>query len=230
MKVYLLTLFPEIFQGILTQSILKRARDKKLLKVKIINIRDFAQGTHKTVDDSPYGGGKGMVMKVDVLYRALSSIKPKPFTILLSASGEKYNQQTAKEFSKHKSIALICGHYEGIDERIEKYTDNVISIGDYILTGGEIPAMVIIDSITRLIPGVIQKNSLTEESFSNIGNLKLKIENLLEYPQYTRPENFKGQKVPPILLSGNHLKIKKWREEQSLKRTRKFRPDLLNLK
>ncbi|MEK7581331.1 MAG: tRNA (guanosine(37)-N1)-methyltransferase TrmD [Patescibacteria group bacterium] len=220
MKVYLLTLFPEIFQGILTQSIAKRAQDKKLLKVKIINIRDFAQGPHKTVDDTPYGGGKGMVMKVDVLYRALSSIKPKPFTVLLSASGEKYNQQTAKEFSKHKSIALICGHYEGVDERIERYTDKVISTGDYILTGGEIPAMVIIDSITRLIPGVIQKDSLIEESFSEPSTM-------LEYPQYTRPENFKDQKVPSILLSGNHLKIKKWREEQSLKRTKKLRPDLL---
>ncbi len=220
MKVYLLTLFPEIFQGILTQSIAKRAQDKKLLKVKIINIRDFAQGPHKTVDDTPYGGGKGMVMKVDGLYRALSSIKPKPFTVLLSASGEKYNQQTAKEFSKHKSIALICGHYEGVDERIERYTDKVISTGDYILTGGEIPAMVIIDSITRLIPGVIQKDSLIEESFSEPSTM-------LEYPQYTRPENFKDQKVPSILLSGNHLKIKKWREEQSLKRTKKLRPDLL---
>ncbi len=228
MKIYVLTLFPQTVNSFFKESIIKRAIAKKIIDLQIINIRDFAKGAHKSVDDKPYGGGKGMLLKVDVLYLALSSIKPKPYTILLSASGNKYNQRLAAKLSTNKSLAIICGHYEGIDARIEQYVDDIISIGDYVLTGGEIAAAAVVDSVVRLLPGVINPKSTKEESFSDIENLKFKIENSLEYPQYTRPENFKGRKVPKILLGGNHKEIEKWRKLQSTKRTKKFRPDLLS--
>ena len=221
MTFHILTLFAEMFEGVFSQSILKRARDLKKLKIEVVNIRNFAGDKHKTVDDKPYGGGKGMVMKVDVLVKALESIKGKPYSILFSASGEKYTQKSARTLAKKSQIALICGHYEGTDARIEKFVDKTYSIGDFILTGGEIAAMAIVDSTTRLIPKVIHPESLKSESF------EIK-KTLLEYPQYTKPEEFRGLKVPKILLSGNHRQIERWRSAEALKKTKKNRPDLLN--
>lgn len=219
MTIWILTLFPEFFKTPAEHSILKRAISKKLVTIKLVNIRDFAKDARKTVDDTPYGGGAGMVMKVDVLHRALSSIKPKPHVILLSATGRKYTQKLARELTVHKNIALICGHYEGVDARIEKYVDDIVSIGDYILTGGEIPALVLVDSIIRLIPGAINSESSKNESFEN---------GILEHPQYTRPEIFKKQSVPKILLSGNHEKIELWRTKKSKEITTKYRPELFH--
>lgn len=218
MTFHILTLFPESFESIFSKSIIKRAVDKKIVKIKFINPRDFSPDKHKTVDDKPYGGGKGMVLKVDIVIKALESIKPKPYTILLSASGKKYTQKTAQKLTEKREIALVCGHYEGSDARIEHFVDEVISIGDFVMTGGEIAAMAIIDTVTRLLPGAITEESLDWESFKN---------NLLEYPQYTRPEEFRSLKVPKILLSGNHRKIADWRKKEAVKRTGKFRPDLL---
>jgi tRNA (guanine37-N1)-methyltransferase len=209
-----------MFDNILKSSILKRAGDKKLISTRIINLKDFAKDKHKTVDDNPYGGGAGMVLKVDVIYKALKSIKPKPYTILLSASGKKYTQKKAINFSKKDSIAIICGHYEGVDARVENFVDEAVSIGDFILTGGEIASMVIIDSVSRLKSGVISSESVKNESFSGP-------ENLLEYPQYTKPSEFKNLKVPKILLSGNHAKIDAWRRQEAIKITKKNRPELL---
>lgn len=219
MTIYILTLFPQIFKGVFDQSIIKRAKEKNLIKIKVINLRDFAKGPYKKVDDKPYGGGRGMILKADIVVKALESIKPKPYSVLLSAAGKKYSQKHALSLANKKSLALICGHYEGIDTRVENFVDDVLSIGDFVLTGGEIAAMTITDSITRLIPGVIAKESLSEESFSYSVSL--------EFPQYTRPEVFRNLKVPKILLSGNHKEIRNWRKVQSAKRTKKFRPDLL---
>lgn len=209
-----------MFTSVFEKSIIKRAQEKNLIKINYLNLRGWGLGRHKQVDDTPYGGGQGMVMKVDVIVEALKTVKPKPYVVLLSASGKKYNQQTAKMLSQKKNIAIICGHYEGIDARTEEYADIVLSTGDYVLTGGEIPAMAIVDSITRLIPGTISKISVQNESFTNTGNY-------LEYPQYTKPEIFENKRVPKVLLSGNHANIEKWREKKSLERTKKFRPDLL---
>ena len=218
---HVLTLFPEIFEGVFSSSILKRAIQKNLLKINIINIRDFAQNSHKTVDDKPYGGGRGMILKVDVVERALESISASvEHTILLAPSGKKYDQKKASELSAKNSVALTCGHYEGVDARVEHFVDEVISLGDFVLTGGEIAAMAIIDSVARLVHGVIKKESLLSESFSPATSL-------LEYPHFTRPEEFRGLKVPKVLLSGNHAKIAKWRQEQAIKRTQKLRPDLI---
>ena len=227
MKVYILTLFPEMFSGVFQKSILKRALDKKLLEINLINIRDFATNRHKTVDDTPYGGGRGMILKVDIVIKALESIKPKPYSILLSAGGKKFNQHMAKQFSGKNSLALICGHYEGVDVRVEKFVDTVITVGDFVLTGGEIAAMAIVDSTTRLIPGVIHPDSLKTESFARSINHQQSTINLLEYPQYTKPTDFRGLKVPKVLISGNHQQIEKWRKEASQKVTRKYRKDLL---
>ncbi len=221
MNIHVITLFPEIFDQILSSSILKKARAKKLIKINLINPRSFATDKHKTVDGKPYGGGAGMVLKVDILNKALAGIHPKPYTILLAASGKKYTHKNARDLAKKKNIALICGHYEGVDARIEKYVDEIFSIGDYVLTGGEIPAMVLIDSVTRFIPGVINPKSPQDESFEK---------GLLEYPQFTRPEVYNGDPVPSVLLGGNHEEIQKWRHEESLKRTKQFRPDLLQTK
>lgn len=224
MKIDILTLFPKMFEGFLNESLISRAQKKNILKIKVWDLRKFATDKHRTVDDSPYGGGPGMVMKVDVIDRALEKIKSKnlkakPYTLLLTPQGKKFDQKMALSLSQYSNLILICGHYEGYDERIRQLVDLEISIGDYILTGGEIPAMAVIDAITRLIPGVVGKmQSLKEESFS---------QGLLEYPQYTRPEEYKGIKVPKVLLSGNHKKIAQWRKTQALKKTKKQRPDLL---
>ncbi len=226
MKISVITLFPEVFDPILNSSILKRAQKKGLVEFELINLRDFGEGRHQVVDDKPYGGGVGMVFKADILTKALKSILKiknlKLKIILMSASGTPYRQSRAQEFSKLDHLIIVCGHYEGVDQRfIDKYVDEEICVGDYVLTGGEIPAMAIVDSITRLIPGVLKPEATINESFSM---------NLLEHPQYTRPEDFEGAKVPEVLLSGNHGKVDKWRAKMSLKKTQKFRPDLLTQK
>ncbi len=224
MKISIITLFPEVFKPILNTSILLRAQKKGLIEFELINLRGFGTGKHKIVDDRPYGGGVGMILRADILAKAVNSIvkntKKQPFIILTSASGKLYKQQVAQKFSKLEHIVIVCGHYEGVDQRFtDKFVSEEISIGDYILTGGEIPAMVITDSITRLIPEVLEKpEAIENESFS---------QGLLEYPQYTRPGEFEGKQVPEVLLSGNHGEIKKWRAQKSLEKTKKIRPDLL---
>lgn len=215
MKINFLTIFPKMFDSYLHESILKRAQAKKLVSFNVLDLRDFATDKHKTTDDKPYGGGPGMVMKVEPIYKALKTIKKdkKTRVILLSAKGKTFTQKEAKRLSKYKNLVLICGRYEGVDERVAKYlVDEEISIGNYVLTGGELPAMVVADTITRLIPGVIKAESLAEESYSEIGNRKSQIANQ-EYPQYTRPEEFMKWKVPEILLSGDHKKINDWRKK-----------------
>ncbi len=219
MQFDVLTLFPEMF-NILNESIIGRAQEKELININLVNIRDFSKDKHKKVDDTPYGGGAGMVMQADVVYDAYKSVaNDKAKVIYLTPQGKKLNQKKVEELSKEKHLILLCGHYEGIDQRvIDKIVDEETSIGDYVLTGGEIPAMVLIDSVSRYVKGVLKDDSIKEESFSN---------NLLEYPQYTRPEVFEGQSVPEILLTGNHKEIDKWRKEQSLKMTLEKRPDIL---
>lgn len=224
MTISILTLFPEMFEGPFNHSIIKRAVDKKLIEITYINIRDFGIGKHKVVDDKPYGGGVGMLMRVEVVDKALDYAKKnkrskKVLAILLDPQGKKFTQKEAKRLTKYNHLILVCGRYEGIDERIRDLVDEELSIGDYVLTGGEIPAMVVTDTIIRLLPKVLGKDeSSRTESFQ---------ENLLEYPQYTRPKVYKNKKVPKILLSGNHEEIQKWRKEEALKRTRKRRPDLI---
>jgi tRNA (guanine37-N1)-methyltransferase len=220
MKIDILTIFPEMFEGPFRESMIKRAENKKLVKIKIHDLRVWAEDKHKTVDDKPFGGGPGMVMKAEVIDKALKALKTdKTRVVLLTPQGKTFKQKIAKKLSELKHIILICGHYEGFDERIREHlVDEEISIGDYVLTGGEIPAMVVVDAMVRLIPGVVgKKESLKEESFS---------QGLLEYPQYTRPADYKEWKVPEVLLSGDHEKIKKWRKEQAEKRTKLKRPDL----
>ena len=220
MKFDILTLFPEMFETV-KQSIIGKAIEKDLIQINLINIRDFSLDKHKKVDDTPYGGGAGMVMMPDVVYRAYLSIKDRENAkvIYLSPKGKTLNQKKVESLSKEKHLILLCGHYEGIDQRvIDEIVDEEISIGDYVLTGGELPAMVLVDSVSRYIEGVLKDESIKEESFSN---------GLLEYPQYTRPEIFLDKKVPEVLLSGHHENIRKWREEQSLKITKQNRPDLL---
>ncbi|MCL5675801.1 MAG: tRNA (guanosine(37)-N1)-methyltransferase TrmD [Patescibacteria group bacterium] len=222
----LLTLFPEVFSGVFDHSIIKRARASKLISINFVNIRDFSTDKHHSVDDHPYGGGAGMVMRVDVIDKAIEKSKfknqkskIKERIILLDPRGKKYNQAAAKRLSKYDHLILICGHYEGVDNRVNKLVDESISVGDYVLTGGEIPAMVIVDSVSRLLPGVLKKLEATaNESF------QLPI---LEYPQYTKPQVYKRWAVPKILLAGNHKKIVQWRYEQAVKITKKLRPDLL---
>ena len=222
MKFDVLTLFPESFEPI-KQSILGRALEKNLISLNLINIRDFSKDKHKKVDDTPYGGGAGMIIRPDVVYDAYKSIKDENAKVIyMSPQGNVLNQKKVESLSKEKHLILLCGHYEGIDQRvIDEIVDEEISIGDYVLTGGEIPAMVLIDSVSRYVEGVLTKESIKEESFSN---------NLLEYPQYTRPETFLDKKVPEVLLSGHHENIRKWREEQALKNTYQKRPDLLKNK
>lgn len=218
MKIDVLTLFPEIFTGPLDVSIIRRAREKGLLDIQIHNLRDFSKEKHKKVDDYPYGGGPGMVIKPDVICEAIASL-PDGYVIYLSPQGKVLNQNLACELAKKERIIFLCGHYEGIDERAKGYIDLEVSIGDYITTGGEIPCLVVIDVIARLIPGVLgNPESLKDESFSG---------GYLEGPQYTRPYEFRGEKVPDILLSGHHKKIEIWRKEQALEKTRKLRADLL---
>ena len=219
MKIDIITLFPNLFKSVFSESLISRAQKNKICEIEIHNLRNWTQDKHKTVDDRPFGGGPGMVMKVDILDKALKSF-PKGYKILLTPQGKLFNQKIAKKLAKEKNLILICGHYEGFDERIRDLVDEEISIGDYVLTGGEIPAMAVLDCVVRLLPGVVGKEaSLEEESFS-VG--------LLEYPQYTRPENYQGKKVPEILLSGNHAKITKWRTEEAKKRTKKRRPELIS--
>jgi len=220
MKFDVLTLFPEMFDN-LKQSIIGRAQEKELIEINTTNIRDFSKNKHKKVDDTPYGGGAGMVMMPDVVYDAYQSVKTdKAKVIYMSPQGKKLDQKKVEDLSKESHLIILCGHYEGIDQRvIDKIVDEEISIGDYVLTGGEIPAMVLIDSVSRYVKGVLKEDSIKEESFSN---------GLLEYPQYTRPEVFEGKKVPEVLLSGNHQNIDKWRKEKSLEITKLKRPDLLN--
>lgn len=219
MQFNVLTLFPEMFEPI-KQSIIGKASEKGIVDINLINIRDFSKDKHKKVDDTPYGGGAGMVIRPDVVYDAYTSISSKNAKVIfLSPQGKKLDQQKVIELSKQENIILICGHYEGIDQRvIDEIVDEEISIGDYVLTGGELPAMVLIDSVSRYIDGVLTKESINEESFSN---------NLLEYPQYTRPEEFLGKRVPEVLISGHHENIHKWRQEKSVEITSKKRPDLL---
>ena len=222
MKFDVLTLFPEMFKS-LEESIIGKAKEKNLIDINLINIRDFSKDKHKKVDDTPYGGGAGMVMKADVVYDAFKSIKQDNAKVIyLTPQGKTLNQKKVEELSKESHLILLCGHYEGIDQRvIDKIVDEEISIGDYVLTGGEIPAMVLIDSVSRYIEGVLSKDSTKEESFSN---------GMLEYPQYTRPEVFENEKVPEILLTGHHENIEKWRRKKAIEITYKKRPNLLKNK
>jgi tRNA (guanine37-N1)-methyltransferase len=253
MLIDVLTLFPEMFSGPFNASIIKRAVEKGLVEINIHNLRDWGIGKHRQVDGRPYGGGVGMILRVDVIVKAIEEIKkgnqeirksgnqvsqspdkpspitrlPDPLTVLLTPQGKLFNQKKAWTLSKLNRLILVCGHYEGFDERAKNFVDEEISIGNYVLTGGEIPAMVLTDSIVRLIPGVLEKpEALEQESFQplTINHQSLN----LEFPQYTRPVSFRSLNVPTILLSGDHQKIKKWREEQALKKTRKKRPDLIN--
>lgn len=219
MKFDVLTLFPEMFNN-LKQSIIGRAQEKELIDINLVNIRDFSTNKHKKVDDTPYGGGAGMVMMPNIVYSAYNSVKEENAKVIyMSPQGKTLNQKKVEALAKHEHLIILCGHYEGIDQRVlDKIVDEEISIGDYVLTGGELPAMVLIDSVSRYIEGVLKKASIKEESFSN---------GLLEYPQYTRPEIFEGEKVPEILLSGHHEKIDEWRKQKSLEITKKKRPDLL---
>jgi len=221
MKIDVLTLFPAMFAGPLDESIVKRAREAKLLDLKIHNLRDWTHDRHKTVDDRPFGGGPGMLLKVEPLFEAIESLqRENTKVILLSPGGRKFSQEIARELAQEKDLLLVCGSYEGFDERVrEALADDELSIGDYVLTNGALPAMVVIDAVARLLPGVLgDDESSRDESFSA---------GLLEYPQYTRPAEFRGMKVPDVLLSGNHAEIEKWRCEQAKLRTEKQRPDLL---
>lgn len=226
MKISILTLFPEMFEGPFDYSIIKNAIDKKEIDIEFINIRDFGIGKHKVVDDKPYGGGYGMILRVDVIDAAIAKTKDKNLdtkkqkVVLLSPHGKTFNQRKALELSNLKHLILICGRYEGIDERAKKFIDEELSIGDFVVTGGEIPAMLVTDAVARLIGGVLKEEVTGTESFSPY----------LEYPQYTKPSNYKNFKVPVILLSGNHGKIKDWRDNESFKTTARLRPDLLNPK
>ncbi len=220
MKFTVLTLFPEMFEPI-KHSIIQRANKNGLIDINLVNIRDFSKDKHKHVDDTPYGGGAGMIIRPDVVYDAYNSVKDKDAKVIyLSPKGQLLNQEKVKELSKEKHLILLCGHYEGIDQRVlDDVVDEEISIGDYVLTGGELPTMVLIDSVSRYVQGVLSKDSISEETFSN---------NLLEYPQYTRPEIFRGKEVPEVLTSGNHQKINEWRNKQSLIETYLKRPDIMS--
>lgn len=228
-NVYILTLFPQMFSGVLGASILGRAIERGIIRVKLVDIRDFTHDAHKTADDYPYGGGPGMVMKPEPVYEAVDAVKEeiagsgsqeRPCVCLMTPQGELFCDRMARELAGFSNLVLICGHYEGFDERVRYLADREISIGDYVLTGGEIPAMVVLDAVARHVPGVLGSEESTKtESFSD---------GLLEGPQYTRPPEYRGLKVPEILLSGDHEKIRRWRRKQALKRTLERRPDLLD--
>ena len=218
MKIDILTLFPEMFDGFLGTSIIKRAREMGSVDIKVHNFRDYSTDKHGRVDDYPYGGGAGMVLMCEPIFRAIEDIRTEDsLVIMLSPGGRVFKQSVAVELSKRKHIILLCGHYEGFDERIKTIVDMELSIGDYVLTGGEVPSMVITDAITRLIPGVITSDSLDSESFND---------GLLDYPNYTRPEVFRGMKVPDVLLSGHHKNIEKYRQEEKIRLTKENRSDL----
>ena len=227
MLIDILTLFPEMFAGPFDSSIIKRAREKGLLDINLVNIRDFTHDKHRIVDDYPFGGGAGMVMKPEPIFEAVEAItwctgEPKVKVLLLCPQGQAFNQEKAKELAGESHLLLICGHYEGVDERVKEImVDEEISIGDFVLTGGELPAMMVVDAVSRLIPGVLgEEESFVRDSF---------YDGFLEHPHYTRPREFAGINVPEVLLSGDHEKIRKWRRKMSLLRTLKRRPDLLNL-
>ncbi len=219
MKIDILTLFPEMFEGFINTSIIKRAIEKEKVTINLINFRDYSPLNNKQVDDTPYGGGSGMILRCEPIFECLDSLDTsEAYIILLSPEGTKYKQSVAKRLLEHKHLIIICGHYEGFDERIKTRVDEVISIGDYILTGGEIPAMAITDSITRLIPGVITNKSLLNESFND---------SLLDYPTYTKPAEYRGLKVPDVLTSGNHQNINEYRATSRIEKTKALRPDLM---
>ena len=223
MKIKILTLFPKMFDNIFDESIMKRAKENNYVDISIIDFRKYSKDPHQKVDDTPYGGGAGMVLSCQPIFDAVNDLKTKDSkVILLTPSGKQYKQKMAYDLSKEKDLIIICGHYEGFDERIRTLADIEISIGDYVLTGGEIPACVLVDSITRLIPGVINERSHIEDSFND--------NYLLDYPTYTKPADFNGLKVPDILLSGDHKKIDEWRYQKALEKTEELRPDLLNKK
>jgi len=218
MKIDILTLFPEMFDGFLNTSIIKRARELGKVDIKVHNFRDYSLDKHGRVDDYPYGGGAGMVLMCEPIFRAIEDIRTEDsVVIMLSPSGKVFKQSMAIDFSHKKHLILLCGHYEGFDERIKTIVDMELSIGDYVLTGGEVPAMVITDAVTRLIPGVITSESLDSESFND---------GFLDYPNYTRPEEFRGMRVPDVLLSGHHKNIEKYRQEEKIRLTRENRQDL----
>lgn len=234
MRIDVLTLFPKMFAGPFDESIIKRGRDKGLVEIKIHNLRNWGVGRHQTLDDRPYGGGVGMVMMVEPLTRAIEELKTgsfsvKPHVIFLTPSGRRFDQRVAERLSKHEHLILLAGHYETVDQRvIDTLVDEELSIGDYVLTGGELPAMVLTDTVARLIPGVLEKKDATaNESFEEV-RVDGRVVALLEYPQYTRPEEFRGMKVPEVLLSGDPKKIDKWKTEKALEKTKKNRPDLLS--
>ena len=219
MRIDILTLFPEMFNGVFNESIIKRAIDDKKVEINLINFLKYSKDPHQKVDDTPYGGGSGMVLACQPIYDCINDIRTVDSKIiLLTPAAKTYNQKQAYNLSKEKHLIIICGHYEGFDERIRKLVDIEISIGDYVLTGGEIPAMILVDSITRLLPGVIKDESHQNESYNN---------NLLDYPTYTKPAEYLGMKVPEVLLSGDHQKIDEYRKEQSIKKTEQIRPDLI---
>lgn len=219
----IITIFPEMFESLLGESILKRAQDQELLNISLHDLRKYTLDKHRKTDDHPFGGGVGLIMNVDPIVRAIETIKeskPEARSILLSPGGKSFNQKMAWELSREENLIFVCGRYEGVDERVLNFVDDAISIGDYVMAGGEIPAMVLIESISRLIPNVVgDESSLVEESFEY---------NRLEYPQYTKPREFRGLKVPDILLSGHHEKIQDWQLKEALKKTAEIRPDLLS--
>ena len=221
MKIDILTLFPSMYDGFLNNSIIKRAIDKKLVEINIVNFRDYSKDPHHKVDDTPYGGGSGMVLMVQPIYDAVMDLKDEDTkVILLTPDGTKYSQKMAYDLKKYKHLIIICGHYEGFDDRIRSVVDFEISIGDYILTGGELPSMIITDTIVRLVDGVIDEGSHINDSFNPETNL-------LDYPTYTKPREFMGMTVPEVLLNGNHKEIEEYRMKESIKRTQEKRPDLL---
>lgn len=222
MKIDIITLFPDMFKGPFDMSMLWKAQDRGLVSIRFWDLREYGLGSRRTVDDTPYGGGDGMVLKVEPLVAAIEDVKaqnPKARVLIMTPSGHKFSQDRAREYAKEEGLILIAGHYEGFDERVMHYVDDQISIGDYVLTGGELPAMVVVDAVARLIPGVLGgEQSAHEESFT---------ESLLEYPHYTRPLEFRDHRVPDVLLNGHHAEIAKWRREQSHRKTEDYRPDLL---
>jgi tRNA (guanine37-N1)-methyltransferase len=249
MKITILTLFPDMINGFFEESIVKRAQDKKLVEIEVVNLRDFAKNSYGSVDDRPYGGGAGMVMRVDVLHDALKKLHvtgDKLHVVLTSAKGKQFNQKKAQEYSKLDHLVIIAAHYEGVDERVLEYVDEEVSLGDFVMTGGEIAAAAITDSVVRLLENVLKKEEATqEESFftitvkyltvivgehevlTNLQHKGIEEVQLLEYPHYTRPEEYEGKKVPEVLLGGNHAEIQKWRIKKAFEETLKKRPDLL---
>ncbi len=219
MRIDILTLFPKMFEGFLSESIIKRAIEKKLVEINIIDFRKYSLDKHHKVDDTPYGGGAGMVLMCEPVVRAIEDVKTDDSLVILTTpQGKVYNQSIAYDLKEHQHLIIVCGHYEGYDERIREFVDLELSVGDFILTGGEIPSMAICDSVVRLIDGVITKESYLEDSFTN---------DLLDYPTYTKPADFRGLKVPEVLISGNHEKIREYRYNEQLKKTKENRPDIM---